>query len=263
MRAHRLLGAAVAALLTLLASTAAAQAAPINVGQLLKQPNVLPTRNWSGYVGTNAYYTGVSSLLQAPQPATAAQIGMGSSWIGIGGAEDFGHSGSPNTPLGDDPIQAGVSVGQFGPVVAYYAWYEMLPPFPRVTVMDIAPGDWVQVDIHEQAFDSWQITIVDGTQVFQQTFPYQSSHSSAEWIFEAPYVPVTQTTGLFQPLEAVAAANFTRMYAIANGQQATAAQLFPKEAVLLAPPGAVSAIPLALNPDGTSFTDTTGIIRTG
>ncbi|MBV9120076.1 MAG: hypothetical protein JOZ39_05165, partial [Chloroflexi bacterium] len=72
-----------------MASTATVQAAGISVDQLLKQPNVCPTRNWSGYVGTNAYYTGISTLLQAPQPALSAQIGEGYSWIGIGGGTNI------------------------------------------------------------------------------------------------------------------------------------------------------------------------------
>src|SRR5581483_6076104 len=97
----------------------------------------------------------------------------------------------------------------------------------------------------------------------EQTLPYQSSHSSAEWVFEAPFVPVTQASGIFAPLTAVSAANFTKMHAIANGQQVTAGQLVPKEAVLLAPVGAISSIPLALSPDGTSFIDTTGVIQSG
>jgi len=80
----------------------------------------------------------------------------------------------------------GVEVDTSGPVTQYNAWFETLPQASRNVALQIGPGDWVSIDVHELAFDLWQVTIVDGQQVFQIEIPYTSSHSSAEWIVEDP-----------------------------------------------------------------------------
>src|ERR1700730_6535516 len=141
-------------------SSAAAQPTP--------QPQ--PSRNWSGYIASNAYYSGVSALIQTPvargQRSPTAAV---ASWVGIGGTTSA------------DLIQAGVEGDTSGPVAAYRAWFETLPDPSRNVALQIGPGDWVFVDIHELAFDLWQVKIVDGQQVFQREIQYSSGHSSAEW----------------------------------------------------------------------------------
>src|SRR5689334_9087543 len=77
---HRLL-ASLALTAVLLASPAAALA------EAPQQPQVLQaTSNWSGYVAGNAYYTGVSALIQAPLPYAFQRLGVVASWVGIGGS---------------------------------------------------------------------------------------------------------------------------------------------------------------------------------
>jgi hypothetical protein len=196
------------------------------------------SQNWSGYIASNAYYSGVSALIQTPvasgrQSAAIAAIG---SWVGVGGTSS------------DDLIQAGVEVDTSGPVARYDAWYETLPQSSRTTALEIASGDWVQVDVHELDFDLWQVTIVDGQQVFQLQIPYTSTHSSAEWIVEDP----SAARGLV-PLASVSGANFANMMAIANGQPARPVQLFPQIAVLVGARGQVKAAPSVLGLDGASF----------
>jgi hypothetical protein len=213
---------------TLLApGSAAAQSAP--------QPQ--PSQNWSGYIGSNAYYTGVSALIQTPvatgQQQTTSAV---ASWVGIGG------STSP------DLIQAGVEVDTSGPVAQYHAWFETLPQASRNVALNIGPGDWVSVDVHELAFDQWQITIIDGQQVFQRQIQYVSSHSSAEWIVEDP----SAARGLV-PLATVTGANFANMTAVANGQPSVPAQLSPQTTVLVGAGGQVESSPSVLGPDGNSF----------
>lgn len=208
-------------------SSAAAQ--PLPQGQ--------PSRNWSGYIASNAYYTGVSALLQTPvahgEPSSTAAV---ASWVGIGGTTST------------DLIQAGIEVDTSGPVVAYHAWFETLPQPSRNVALQIGPGDWVFIDIHELAFDLWQVTIVDGQQVFQREIPYPSSHSSAEWIVEDP----SASRGLV-PLATVTGANFANMLAIANGQPTVPVQLFPQTTVLVGANGHVEAAPSPLGPEGNSF----------
>jgi len=193
--------------------------------------------NWAGYVANNAYYTGVSALFQAPTPRTLQRLGVTASWVGIGGAES------------NDLLQAGLAVVQEGPLFGYEAWYETLPSASRHVAMTIGPGDWVLVDLHELAFDLWQITIVDGTQVFQRQLLYASSHSSAEWILEEPAL----ADGRLLPLGIVNGANFANMTAVVNGQHAIPTQLFPQPSVLAGPFGRIKAAPTPLGSDGASF----------
>jgi hypothetical protein len=198
--------------------------------------------NWTGYVATNAYYTGVSALIQTPVASSVQRPGPAAmaSWVGIGG----------NTS--EDLIQAGVEVDTSGPVDSYAAWYEMLPGSPRRTALEVGPGDWVHFDIHEVAHNMWQITIVNGEHVFQIQVPYASSHTSAEWIVEAP----STAFGLL-PLAAVTDANFGKMSAIANGQGTRAEALSPLLAVLVGGRGQVRIVPSMLGADGASFGITT------
>jgi hypothetical protein len=200
-------------------------------------PPANPSRNWSGYVGSNAYYSGVSALVQTPvaggQQSTPSAV---AAWVGIGGTSST------------DLVQAGVEVDTSGPVAQYHAWYETLPQASRNVALQVAPGDWVLVDIRELAFDLWQVTMVDGEQVFQLQIPYASSHSSAEWIVEDP----SAARGLV-PLATVTGANFANMMAIANGQPTVPVQLSPDSTVLVGTNGQVLAAPSPLGPDGNSF----------
>jgi hypothetical protein len=200
-------------------------------------PTAQPSRNWSGYVGSNAYYSGVSALIQTPvargQQSTTAAV---ASWVGIGGTSST------------DLIQAGVEVDTSGPVAQYHAWYETLPQSSRNVALQINPGDWVFVDVQELAFDLWQVTIVDGQQVFEIQIPYASSHSSAEWIVEDP----SAARGLV-PLATVTGANFANLTAIANGQPTVPLQLSPQTTVLVGANGQVEAAPSPLGSGGDSF----------
>lgn len=217
----------------LLASPAAASAQ--------QAVQLAPSANWAGYVATNAYYSGVSALIEAPTPNSLQFLGVVASWVGIGGAQSH------------DLIQAGVQEINQGPYVTYQAWYELLPAAERAVVMDIQPGAWVLVDIHEVGFDLWQITIVNGTNVWSNRFSYASSHTSAEWVVEEPSL----ASGRLLPLAGVTGANFGKMAAIANGSHAIAAQLFPQGTAIVSPLGGIRAVPAGLGPDGASFTVTT------
>lgn len=203
-----------------------------------QSPTTPVSRNWAGYVGSNAYYTGVSALIQTPAATPGFQLGQASagSWVGIGGATST------------DLIQAGVSVSTSGQQAQYSAWYEALPAASRTAPLQINGGDWIEIDIHELEWDLWQITIVDGQQVFQTALPYTSSHSSAEWIFEDPSV----ARGLI-PLATVSGVNFARMTALANGNTATPAGLFPQPIVMIGSRGQTVAAPSPLGPAGDSF----------
>jgi len=230
---HRAVAWALAAL------AASALAAPETIAADNSSAATAMSLNWSGYVAANAYYTGVSALIQTPVATTDRQNAPASvsSWIGIGGA------------LSSDLIQAGVNIDTEGPQTTYSAWYEVLPDNSQTTALNIRPGDWVEVDIHEVDFNLWQIRMADGQQVLQFIIPYPSSHSSAEWIVENPSL-----NGNLVPLASVHAANFNNMSAIANGQLAVPTQLSAIPMIMIGSDGHPRAVPSGVRDHGDSFT---------
>ena len=207
---------------------------------------VQPSANWAGYVGLNAYYSGVSALIEAPTPAVLQRYGASASWVGIGGWTGPGGSSS------QDLIQAGITEVHSGPIFGYRAWYEMLPAPPVYVPIAIQPAAWVLLDVHEVANDEWQISVVNGTNVWTQRFHYASSHASAEWILEAPALVTGHGIAGFEPLAGVTGANFGKMAVTANGRPAIGAQLFPVRTAIVSPLG-LKAVPTALEADGASF----------
>ena len=142
--------------------------------------------NWSGYAyNPGSGITGVTSTYVVPAVQSAAP-GFSAMWTGIGG------DGT------SDLIQAGTEQDSAGGAT-YDAWYETLPASetlisnctgdPSCTV---TPGDTMTVSINETANDVWTISMKSsGTDNWTWSIAnlaYTSSHSSAEWILEAPTV---------------------------------------------------------------------------
>jgi hypothetical protein len=150
--------------------------------------------NWSGYAVTpTGDVTAVSSTFIVP---TAGLVlpGFAASWAGIGGYSS------------QDLIQAGVAEDSFptNPLLGdqYFAWYELLPGSAvqltnctGVTSCAVSPGDSVTVHIFQTANDVWTIDVSDsGHWSWSRTgVAYTSTHSSAEWILEAPQVDGVQS----------------------------------------------------------------------
>ncbi len=148
-----------------------------------------------------------------------------------------------------DLIQAGVEQMISDGQVSYSAWYETLPRTSREVALTVGPGDWVFVHIHEVGHNVWQLSIVNGTQVFQKVIPYRSCHCSADWIVEQPAL----ASGRPVPLVRNVVAPIAKAMAIANGKPATAAQLSPTPIYLLSGRGVTKAEPGPLGADGVSF----------
>ena len=218
----------------------AAALAPAAQAQTFPPPgSIAASANWAGYAASNAYYTHVTALLEAPTPDVLQVTGRAASWVGIGGWAS------------NDLIQAGIVEAQAGDLYTYRAWYEMLPNPPVNIELPLQPGAWVLVDIRELRFNLWQISVVNGASVFQQQFMYASSHSSAEWILEAPAVVKNQSIADILPLSGVAGANFAKLGATANGVDAVPAQLFPSATGIAF--GPIKAAPTTIGPDGATF----------
>ena len=112
--------------------------------------------------------------------------GQSSSWVGIGGF----NSG--------DLIQVGTSSN--GRLDTTYAWFEVLPAYEtrilggcaRDASCRVVQGDRMAASITNNGGDSWTIMLAnlgDGVHAkwyWARTVSYNSTLSSAEWVFEAP-----------------------------------------------------------------------------
>jgi hypothetical protein len=151
--------------------------------------------NWAGYAvtPTSGGITAVKSAFTVPSAAALVPPGFAATWTGIGGynTSDLIQAGVSENSLPDNPLS--------GP--QYGAWYEILPA--SETPLDncvgdaactVKPGDKVSVSISESSPGQWAISIQDPTEgwSWSKTIAYASSHSSAEWIHEAPTL-VAQT----------------------------------------------------------------------
>jgi hypothetical protein len=206
--------------------------------------------NWAGYAVTPAQpaITSVTSTFIVPS-AGLLPPGFAATWAGIGG---YGTS---------DLIQAGVGEQSLPnlPLVGaqYYPWYEMLPNAEVQLTgcagdanCTVAPGDSMAVIIQQAGTNLWTIALADTTEhwTWNQSFPYQSSKSSAEWIAEAPSLAAVQT--IVAPLSTVPFGP-TSTY-VEGGTTYTIAQGNPTKIILS--PGLVNeATPSALAADGQSF----------
>jgi hypothetical protein len=201
---RRLLGTVIPAMLcaAAVAAVPTAEAAAMS-GRLLKAhtQHALPQHggtatslNWAGYAVTPAAggITAVSSTFTVPS-AGLIPPGFAATWTGIGGynTSDLVQAGISENSLPDNPLS--------GP--QYGAWYEILPdsetPIDNCAgdaACTVKPGDKVSVAISETSLNHWAISIKDPTQgwTWAKTIPYVSTHSSAEWIHEAPTL-VAQT----------------------------------------------------------------------
>jgi hypothetical protein len=218
------------------------------------QGGSVQSSNWSGYAVTpsDANVTGVSSTFTVP---TAGLIlpGFSANWAGIGGYSST------------DLIQAGVAEDSVptNPVLGdqYYAWYELLPGAAVQLInctgdssCTVNPGDVVSVNIFQTANDVWTIDVSDSGHWSwtDSAVSYTSTHSSAEWILEAPQVDGLPTlvagdgTSYFGP---------TSTYTVGSGAPQTIASGDPTQIDLTTPevPTVNLATPSALASDGQSF----------
>jgi hypothetical protein len=161
---------------------------PAHRGEVLGRANTTSdSLNWSGYAvlpsaGQNV--TAVNSTFIVPK-VNGTTPGFAATWTGIGGYNS------------SDLIQAGVGE-QYVPGLgaSYNAWYEILPASETALTnctgdanCTVNPGDTVTVSIHDGGTNSWVVSLADsGHWTFTKNLSYTSTHSSAEWILEAPTV---------------------------------------------------------------------------
>ena len=143
------------------------------------------SRTWAGYVvetdleKTHEQVVGVNASWTVPRIRVSSTDSFSSTWIGIGGRFD------------QTLIQVGTEHDSVNGNEYYSAWYELLPDKAvRLTDMSLSPGDLItaSITLFDAATNKWSINIYDATkrQGFQQTFTYNSSQVSTEWIVESP-----------------------------------------------------------------------------
>jgi len=140
-------------------------------------PSQDTSHNWSGYAATGGKFTSVTGTWTIPQVDSTGEVGVGATWVGIGGVSSR------------DLIQAGTQETDGGSGrVRYSAWVETLPQVAQPVPFTVRPGDSVTVTIAEQSANNWSIDFKNNTtgKTYHTSKRYTSSHSSAEWVVEAP-----------------------------------------------------------------------------
>jgi hypothetical protein len=199
------------------------------------------SHNWSGYTSTGGTYTAVSGTWSVPQFSADTAFGIDAAWIGIGGVRgrDLIQAGTQQTVSGNGSTQ-------------YEAWIEMLPQSSRPVPLSVHAGDSVSVSISEQATDQWLIAFTNNTtgQTYQRTEQYASSHSSAEWIEEAP----SGGRGGVLPLDNFGSIDFSAGSTVKDGQTLSIAQSTARAITMVGSNNQALAVPSKLTDDGAGFT---------
>jgi hypothetical protein len=199
------------------------------------------SHNWSGYATSGGTFTEVAGTWTVPQFAADGPSGIDAAWVGIGGVRSR------------DLIQAGTQQSVSGAGrTQYQAWIELLPRSSRPVPLRVHAGDSVTVEISEQSADQWLIHFVNNTtgQTYDTTQSYQSTHSSAEWVEEAP----SAGRGGVLPLDNFGTIPFSNGSTVKNGQTVNIADSGAKPITMINNSNQALAVPSDLGGDGASFT---------
>jgi hypothetical protein len=204
-------------------------------------PNTQNTsHNWSGYTSTGGTFSAVSGTWTVPEFKSDGSFGVDAAWVGIGGVR------------GRDLIQAGTQQTVSGSgSTQYQAWVEMLPSASRPVPLRVHAGDSVSVSIAEESPDQWSIAFTNSTtgQTYSTTEQYRSSHSSAEWIEEAP----SGGRGGVLPLDNFGTIDFSGASAIKDGQTVSLGGLNARAITMVGSGNKALAVPSKLTDDGAGF----------
>jgi hypothetical protein len=198
------------------------------------------SHNWSGYAATGGHYTAVRGTWTVPEFKPDGPFGIDAAWVGIGGvrSRDLIQAGTEQTASGSGSTQ-------------YEAWVETLPSASRQVSLAVHPGDSVTVSISEQSLNNWLIQFQNNTtgQAYQENVPYTSTHSSVEWVQEAPSAG---RRGVL-PLSSFGSIDFSNGSAVKDGQTVTIAGAGARAITMLSATNQPLSVPTALGDDGASF----------
>lgn len=197
--------------------------------------------NWAGYASIGKGYSAVSGSWVIPAVKPSNSFEADAAWIGIGGIG------------GSDLIQSGTEAVTENGVVRYIAWTEALPAVSKPLSLAVHAGDSISVEISELTAGHWQISFANNTtgQSTSKNIAYNSTHSSAEWIEEAP----SDANGIL-PLDNFGSVKFNNLSATRNGKSISISSASPEPIIMAAEDGSILATPSALNKSGNSFSVT-------
>jgi hypothetical protein len=200
--------------------------------------------NWAGYAADGGTFTAVSATWTVPQVSgSGSGVGADAAWVGIGGekSRDLIQAGTEETILSSGRTE-------------YDAWIEMLPQFSHPVPLGIHAGDSVTVSIQDQGNNNWQVSFTNNTtgSTYQKTVQYNSSHSSAEWIEEAP----SGGRGGVLPLDNFGSITFTNASAVKDGKTVNLSQADAHPITMINGSRQPIATPSQIAPDGSGFTVT-------
>jgi hypothetical protein len=220
--------------------TAVLQPAPVpqtDTGTPAAASSVSTSSNWSGYSASGGRFTSVTGTWTVPT-VSATTAGADATWVGIGGID------------GSDLIQAGTEASVNGGAVTYNAWIEMLPASSKPISLSVNPGDSVTVTITEKSAGLWSIALKNNSTggAYDTTVQYASSHSSAEWVQEAPSVGRGTV-----PLDDFGTVKIDGASAVRDGRSMDLASLSPQAITMINGTRQPIAVPSVLGTDGASF----------
>jgi hypothetical protein len=198
------------------------------------------SHNWSGYAAAGGTFTSVTGTWSVPQFTTDGPAGIDAAWVGIGGvrSRDLIQAGTQQTVSGSGRTQ-------------YEAWIELLPRASRPVPLQVHAGDSVTVSITETGTDQWHVHFSNNSTgaIFDTDQQYMSSHSSAEWVEEAP----SGGRGGVLPLDNFGSIQFSQGSAVKNGQAVTISGAGARAITMVGNNDQALAVPTALGDDGASF----------
>ena len=209
--------------------------------------STLTSSDWAGYVASSDLQnpqpevTGVNGSWIVPQIGGSLSDTFSAIWVGVGGFFD------------GTLIQAGSEQDRLGGSDYYSVWYELLPS-DSITIdsINVVPGDIITVAVRlvDSATNTWSIEVQDMTNggSFKESFRYDSSKLSAEWIAERPDVNNTTST-----LANFGNVTFTGSGAVISSQSEKIGAL-PFAQVSMTDKNAVLATVSSLSSDGSTFT---------
>lgn len=214
----------------------------VSLPSIARQPGSGPpeSRNWAGYAATGGQFTAVSATWNVPRFAPDSPAGADAIWVGVGGVR------------GNDLIQAGTQETVSGRgTTQYQAWVETLPQPSRPVPLPVNAGDSISVSLQEQPDGEWLIAFLNNTsgKTYEVTAQYASSHSSAEWVVEAP----SARRGRLLPLDTFGSVSFSQAATVKDGTTLSVAQAGARPITMTAQRGRPLARPSALDEDGGGF----------
>jgi len=205
--------------------------------------------DWSGYVVASDFTSpqpvivGVSASWTVPKVNGSPKDSFSAAWVGIGGQLD------------DTLIQAGTEQDSMSGSESYSAWYELIPADAVTIAMNVSSGDRItaSIDLLDSASNQWLIQVYDATngQTFNETFLYDTSRLTAEWIVERPTIDHSLST-----LTDFGSITFTDAEAKTDGTGRTISEFSSLQVIMHNRQNIPLVTVSSLSSDGSSFTVT-------